>query len=88
MNGMNALLTLADEGPAAETITPGVLGFIAVAGIGLALYFLMKSMRNRLAAIQVEPDDSRPSSAYAKTADKTDSSQPGPNVAPGPTSAS
>lgn len=53
---MNALATLASDGPAASTITPGVLGFLTIAAIGGALYFLMKSMRNRLAAIQVEPD--------------------------------
>ncbi|MGI5120246.1 hypothetical protein ACQEU5_12025 [Marinactinospora thermotolerans] len=29
-------------------ITPGVLGFIVIAGIATALYFLMKSMRRHL----------------------------------------
>ncbi|KIH97062.1 hypothetical protein LP52_21350 [Streptomonospora alba] len=69
---MNALVTLASEGPAADTVTPGVLGFVAIASVGVALYFLMKSMRKRLDGIQVARDDtgdSRTDSDSAETAD-------------------
>ncbi|MDT0304536.1 hypothetical protein [Streptomonospora wellingtoniae] len=77
---MNALATLASDGPAADTVTPGVLGFIAVAAIGVALFFLMKSMRNRLAAIQVERGEpaSAEDSAGAGTAETA-----GPEADPG-----
>ncbi|MBB5999399.1 hypothetical protein [Streptomonospora salina] len=69
---MNALLTLAGEGPAAETVTPGVLGFIAIASIGVALYFLMKSMRERLDGIQVERDDTGDARADSDSAEAAD----------------
>ncbi|GAA4944697.1 hypothetical protein GCM10023224_29800 [Streptomonospora halophila] len=77
---MNALAVLASDGPAADTVTPGVLGFIAVAAIGIALYFLMKSMRNRLAAIQVERDEpARSAEDSAGTAEAAEAeADPGP----------
>ncbi|MUL39750.1 hypothetical protein FZ103_00905 [Streptomonospora sp. PA3] len=84
---MNALATLASDAPAADTITPGVLGFIAIAGIGLALYFLMKSMRKRLAAIQVEPDAPAESRADARSPGRAASTE-SPDSEPGPTAPS
>ncbi|GAA3741836.1 hypothetical protein [Salinactinospora qingdaonensis] len=49
MTGMNALaIALADSEVMADTVTPGVLGFLIVAAIGAALYFLMKNMRKHM----------------------------------------
>jgi hypothetical protein len=38
---------------AAGDVSPGVLGFAVVALIGLALYFLIKSMNKQMTKIQV-----------------------------------
>ncbi|WP_433498017.1 hypothetical protein ACQP1K_24380 [Sphaerimonospora sp. CA-214678] len=35
---------------------PGILAFLVIAGIGLALFFLIKSMNRQMAKIQT-PDD-------------------------------
>jgi hypothetical protein len=57
MSGMNTLLTsavvLADSVDLdRDTVTPGVLGFLTVAAIGAALYFLMRSMSGKLVAVR------------------------------------
>ncbi|WP_236700362.1 hypothetical protein [Allosalinactinospora lopnorensis] len=49
---MNAALILADTQINTDTVTPGVLGFIVVAAIGLVLYFLMKSMLGKLREVK------------------------------------
>jgi hypothetical protein len=36
---------------------PGLLAFLVVAAIGLALFFLLKSMNKQLGKIQVQDDD-------------------------------
>ena len=38
-------------------VTPGVLGFLVVAGMGVALYFLLKSLNKQLRKIPPPPDD-------------------------------
>ncbi|GGK68865.1 hypothetical protein Sme01_14180 [Sphaerisporangium melleum] len=38
---------------AAAPIGPGLIGFLVVAAIGLALYFLVKSMNKQISKIQV-----------------------------------
>ncbi|MFW5416308.1 hypothetical protein J0910_06760 [Nocardiopsis sp. CNT-189] len=45
---MNTVLLLAQTEIDQDTITPGLLGFLAIAFIGGILYFLMKSMRTKL----------------------------------------
>jgi len=37
-------------------VTPGVLGFLVVAGMGVALYFLLKSLNKQLRKIPPPPD--------------------------------
>ncbi|MGJ6961089.1 hypothetical protein ACSDR0_04205 [Streptosporangium sp. G11] len=34
-------------------VSPGLLGFLVVAGLGLALYLLVKSMRKQISRIEV-----------------------------------
>jgi hypothetical protein len=38
-------------------VTPGVLGFLVVAGMGVALYFLLKSLSKQLRKIPPPPED-------------------------------
>jgi hypothetical protein len=38
-------------------VTPGVLGFLVVAGMGVVLYFLLKSLNKQLRKIPPPPDD-------------------------------
>ncbi|GAA3094711.1 hypothetical protein [Streptosporangium carneum] len=35
------------------TVSPGLLGFLVVAALGLALYLLVKSMRRQISKIEV-----------------------------------
>jgi hypothetical protein len=41
--------------PAASQVVPGVLGFLVVAGMGLALFFLLRSMNKHLHKVMREP---------------------------------
>ncbi|MEU6410178.1 hypothetical protein [Microbispora sp. NPDC046933] len=41
----------------ASSYGPGLLGFLVVAGIGLALFFLLKNMNKQMRKIQVPHDD-------------------------------
>jgi hypothetical protein len=41
--------------PAASQVVPGVLGFLVVAGMGLALFFLLRSMNKHLRKVAREP---------------------------------
>jgi hypothetical protein len=41
--------------PAASQVVPGVLGFLVVAGMGLALFFLLRSMNKQLRKVVPEP---------------------------------
>jgi hypothetical protein len=38
-------------------VTPGVLGFLVVAGIGIALYFLLRSMNKQLKKLPPPPEE-------------------------------
>jgi hypothetical protein len=41
--------------PAASQVVPGVLGFLVVAGMGLALFFLLRSMNKQLRKVVPQP---------------------------------
>ena len=40
-----------------DDVTPGVLGFLVVAGMGVALYFLLKSMSKQLKKLPPPPEE-------------------------------
>ena len=41
--------------PAANQVVPGILGFLVVAAMGLALYFLLRSMNKQFRKVAREP---------------------------------
>ena len=41
--------------PAASQVVPGILGFLVVAGMGLVLYFLLRSMNKQLRKVMPDP---------------------------------
>ena len=41
--------------PAASQVVPGILGFLVVAGMGLVLYFLLRSMNKQLRKVAPRP---------------------------------
>jgi hypothetical protein len=48
-------VTLVAAAPAANTVVTGVLGFLVVAGMGLALFFLLRSMNKQLRKVAPGP---------------------------------
>jgi hypothetical protein len=41
--------------PAASQVVPGILGFLVVAAMGLALFFLLRSMNKQLRKVVPDP---------------------------------
>jgi hypothetical protein len=41
--------------PAASQVVPGILGFLVVAGMGFALFFLLRSMNKQLRKVVPDP---------------------------------
>ena len=48
-------MTVLAAAPAANTVVTGVLGFLVVAGMGLALFFLLRSMNKQLRKVAPGP---------------------------------
>ena len=48
-------MTILAAAPAANTVVTGVLGFLVVAGMGLALFFLLRSMNKQLRKVAPGP---------------------------------
>jgi hypothetical protein len=48
-------MVLASGAPAASQVVPGILGFLVVAGMGLVLYFLLRSMNKQLRKVVPDP---------------------------------
>ena len=62
MSGMNTLLTSAtvlagDFALDKDTVTPGVLGFLAIFAIGVCLYFLMRSLVGKLRGVSARAEE-------------------------------
>jgi hypothetical protein len=49
------VLTAAAAASSTSDVTPGVLGFLVVAGMGVALVFLLKSMNKQFRKITPDP---------------------------------
>jgi hypothetical protein len=52
---LGALAAAAASSSASSNVEPGVLGFLVVAGIGVALVFLLRSMNKQFRKITPEP---------------------------------
>lgn len=74
MSGMNTLLTSAtvlanDFALDKDTVTPGVMGFLAIFAIGVCLYFLMRSLLGKLRGVSARADEQEAAEA-AEAAEK------------------
>lgn len=49
------IVLASSRAPAAGQVVTGVLGFLVVAGMGLALFFLLRSMNKHLRKVAREP---------------------------------
>ena len=58
---------LAKAKVSSNDVTPGVLGFLVVAGMGIALYFLLRSMNRQLRKIPPPPEQDAADDADAVT---------------------
>ena len=65
------LAAVAASSPPSNDVTPGVLGFLVVAAIGVALVFLLKSMNKQFRKIAPKDEAAVPKDAGSK---------PGPNA--------
>ena len=48
-------MVLASGAPASSQVVPGILGFLVVAGMGLVLFFLLRSMNKQLRKVVPDP---------------------------------
>lgn len=80
MNDMNTLLAstmvLADSFSLdKDTVTPGVMGFLAIFAIGVALFFLMRNMTGKLEGVSERAEEAGEKPAgpdiYASEADES-----------------
>ena len=65
------LAVVAASSPPSDDVTPGVLGFLVVAAIGVALVFLLRSMNKQFRKIAPKDEPTVPGDAGPK---------PGPNA--------
>jgi hypothetical protein len=73
-------MLLAASTPAANSVVPGILGFLVVAGLGLALYFLLRSMNKQLRKVVPDPrwrEEARQMQAQAEAKEDEDYTQNG-----------
>ncbi len=81
-------MTLLASSSLASQVTPGLLGFLVVAGMGVAVYFLFRSMNKQLKKISPDPRvrasvAKRPRPAEpAQPAESAKSAAPGGNSKP------
>ncbi|HYZ55705.1 MAG TPA: hypothetical protein VE733_19695 [Streptosporangiaceae bacterium] len=71
-----AAAVLAKATAPANDVTPGVLGFLVVAGMGLALFFLLKSMNRQFKKLPPPPAETDASGQVGRKAGQP---SPGPS---------
>ncbi len=74
-------MTLLAAASVASQVTPGLLGFLVVAGMGVAVYFLFRSMNKQLKKISPDP---RVRASVAKRPRSAQSSSASPGGTPKP----
>lgn len=80
MSGMNTLLTSATvlaDGFSLErdTVTPGVMGFLAIFAIGVCLYFLMRNMLGKLRGVSARATEQEAAEQEAAAQEATESTE-------------
>ena len=60
------LAAVAASAPASDDVTPGVLGFLVVAAMGVALVFLLRSMNKQFRKIAPKDEAAIPRGAGSK----------------------
>jgi len=69
---LGVLAAVAASSPSTNDIEPGVLGFLVVAAMGVALVFLLRSMNKQFRKITPDPSEpGTPGSEEAKTPAQT-----------------
>ena len=71
---------LAAAAPASGNVTPGVLGFLVVAAMGVALVFLLRSMNKQFRKITPEAEGAAPNAGQG--AGRAKGTEPGQNETP------
>jgi hypothetical protein len=71
------LAAVAASAPASDDVTPGVLGFLVVAAMGVALVFLLRSMNKQFRKIDPKPEGATGSEGAAGS----EGTKPGPSEA-------
>ncbi len=74
-------MTLLAASSVASQVTPGLLGFLVVAGMAVAMYFLFRSMNKQLRKISPDPRV-RAAAAKPRRAAQPSSPPPGPGGQP------
>jgi hypothetical protein len=74
------LAAVAAATPASDNVTPGVLGFLVVAGLGVALFFLLKSMNKQFR--KITPDAEKRAEATGANESKPAQGGTSPREAP------
>ncbi|GAB2902245.1 hypothetical protein [Streptomyces mayteni] len=77
MDDMSALLPLAEKDLNEYTVTPGVLGFIVFAVLGLAVWVLLKSMSRHLGRVSVPKKSEVDQADEAEVAGEAEAAAPG-----------
>jgi hypothetical protein len=80
-------LLAASSSSVAAQVTPGLLGFLVVAGLGVAVYFLFRSLNKQLKKISPDPRvrasvAKKPRSAQPAQPAQSSSAAPGGNSKP------
>jgi hypothetical protein len=60
-----------------SNVEPGLLGFLVVAGLGLALVFLLRSMNKQFKKIGPKPEEAQPDEAGLEEAEPGDAESDG-----------
>jgi hypothetical protein len=72
MSTASVLLAAAQVGPDPDDVTPGLLGFLVVAALGLAIWFLLRSMTRHLKKVDFETKDALPRAGTGRTSRPTE----------------
>jgi hypothetical protein len=77
------LAAVAASSSASNDVSPGVLGFLVVAAMGVALVFLLKSMNKQFRKIEPKPEETTGLEG-AKGFEGAEGSKPGQSETPAP----